>query len=74
VRTGNREDWHTIPVAIEEAVDEMKIARSAATGAHGDLSGEMGFRTGSKRGYFFMPHVHPLNLLTLSDDVGQPIQ
>jgi hypothetical protein len=32
---GNRENWNTVAVTIKESVDQMEIAGSATTGAHG---------------------------------------
>jgi hypothetical protein len=70
----NCEDGHTAAMAIEKSVDEMKIPWAATAGAHGDLTCKMGFGSGGKRCDFFMPHVHPVNLLAFPDDVGEPIQ
>jgi hypothetical protein len=70
----NRKHRHPVPLAIEQAVDEMKIARSATPRAHCDLAGEVGLRSGGKRGGLFMPHMQPFNLLGSPDHVGQPVQ
>jgi hypothetical protein len=61
-------------MAIEEAVDEVKIARAATARAHRELSGKMSLRAGGKRGYLFMPYMQPFDLFALPDDVGQPVQ
>ena len=65
---------HAIPLAIEEAVDEVKIARTATTGAHRDLSCKVSLRTGGKRRHLFMPYVQPFDLFAFPDDVRQPVQ
>ena len=58
----NRKYRHAVPMAIEQAIDEVKIARAATACAHSDLSGKMSLRTGGKRGHLFMPHVQPFDL------------
>jgi hypothetical protein len=70
----NRKYRHAIPMAIEETVDEVKIARATTASAHSDLSCEMGLRSGSKRGCLFVPHMHPFDLFTFPDYLGQAIQ
>jgi hypothetical protein len=57
-------------MAIEEAIDEVKIARAATTCAHRNLSREMSLRAGGKRGHLFMSYMKPLDLFTFPDDVG----
>ena len=59
---GNRKDRHTIAVAIEEAIDEVKVAGAATARTHGDVSSEVGFRAGGERSYLFMPHMEPFDL------------
>ena len=66
----NREYRHPIAMTIEEAVDEVKIARPATARADGKPSCEMGLRPRSKCGYLFMPYMQPFDLLTLPDDIG----
>jgi hypothetical protein len=53
----DREHWHSVAMTIEQAVDEVKIARSAAACTDGDLSGKMGLRTGGKCSDLFVPHM-----------------
>jgi hypothetical protein len=55
----NRKYWHAIPMAIEEAVDEVKSARAATTGAHRNLPCKMSLRAGGKRGQFLMSYMKP---------------
>ena len=45
---GNGEHGDAAAVAIIEAVDEVQIAGAATAGAHGKLSGEMGFGSGGE--------------------------
>jgi hypothetical protein len=70
----NREYRDAIAMTIEETVDEVKIARATTASAHSDLSCEMGLRSGSKRGCLFVPHMHPFDLFTFPDYLGQAIQ
>jgi hypothetical protein len=44
-------------MTIEQAVDEVKIARATAACTDGDLSGKMGLRTGGKCSDLFVPHM-----------------
>jgi hypothetical protein len=66
----NGKDRHAIPMAIEEAIDEVKIARAATACAHGNLSCNMSIRSCGERGNLFMSYMKPLDLLASSNDVG----
>ena len=46
---GNHQHRHARTVAVEQPVDQMEIARSAASGAHGQRSGEMRLRARPRR-------------------------
>jgi hypothetical protein len=61
---------HAIPMAIEEAIDEVKIARAATARAHCNLPCEMSVRSGGKRGHLLMSYMKPFDLFTFPDDVG----
>jgi hypothetical protein len=66
----NREHWYATPMAIEEAVDEVKIARPAAAGTYRNVPRKVSFRAGGECGGLFMPYMQPLDLFALPDDVG----
>ena len=66
----NRKYRNAIPMAIEEAIDEVKIARAATACAHRNLSCKVSLRTGGKRGRLFMSYMKPLDLFTFPDYVG----
>jgi hypothetical protein len=66
----NRKHRHAIAMAIEEAIDEVKIPRAATTCAHRNIPGKMSLGAGGKRGHLFMPYMHPLDLFTFTDDLG----
>jgi len=61
-------------VAIEQAVDEMEIAWSAAAGADSDLAGKVSLGARGKSGHFFMPHVEPIDLSVFTDGVGEAVE
>ena len=71
---GNGEHRHARAVAIEQAVDQVQIARSAAAGADRELAGQM--RLGARREGrdFLVPDMHPFDLALAANRVGQPIQ
>jgi hypothetical protein len=44
-------------VAIEQAVDEMQVAGSAAAGTDRELAGQMRFGAGREGGYLLVPRL-----------------
>src|SRR6266404_4403099 len=71
---GDRQHRHTRSMTIEQAIDQVQIARAAAPGADGELPRQM--RLGARResGNFLVPDMHPLDLALPAKRVGQPIQ
>ena len=61
-------------MAVEQAVDEMQIAWSAAAGADRELTREMGLATGGERRDLLVPDVNPFDLALASQRVGQPVE
>jgi hypothetical protein len=61
-------------VAVEESVDEMKIAGSAAAGADSELARQMRFGGCGESGNLFMPNMHPFDLALAAKRIGQPVQ
>jgi hypothetical protein len=57
-------------MTIEEAVDEVKVARTTTACAHSYLSRDMSVRPCGERGCLFVSHVKPFDLLTSPDDVS----
>jgi hypothetical protein len=47
---GDREDRNSAAVRIEQAVDQMQVSRSAAAGAHRQLTGQPGLAGGGEHG------------------------
>ena len=71
---GDPQHRHTRAMAVEQAVDEMQIARAATAGADGEGAGEMRVRAGGEGGYFFMAHMDPFDAAMATDGIGQAIQ
>jgi hypothetical protein len=71
---GDTEHWHTRAVAVEEAIDEMKIPGSAATGADGKLPREMRLGTCRKGSHFLVPDMDPFDLPLATKRVGEPVE
>jgi len=71
---GNRKHRYTVPMAIEEAIDEVKIAWAATACAHRNAPCKMSLGAGGKRGYLFMPDMQPFDLVAFSNDVSQSVQ
>ena len=71
---GNRQHRDTRPVAIEKSVDQMQIARPAASGTHRQFACQMRLGPGGECGDLFMPHMEPLDLGLPAQRIRQPIQ
>ena len=56
---GNRQHRLMIAMAVEQPIDQVQIARTTTARADGELTGSGGVRTGSERGDFFVPRMHP---------------
>jgi hypothetical protein len=67
LRAGNvhsdRQHGHLAAVAVEQAVDQVQLARPAAACARGELPRELGLRAGGKRRAFLVAHVHQSTVL-----------
>ena len=48
-------------MAVEQAIDEVEIARSTAPGANGEFAGHLRLGPCGKSGHFLMTYMHPLN-------------
>ena len=71
---GDRHHRHAGALAIEEAVDEVQIARAAAAGADGEVAGDMRVGAGGEGGDFFVAHVQPLHAPAAAHRVGEAIE
>jgi len=61
-------------VAVEQAVDEMQIAGSAAAGADCEAIGEMRLRAGRKCRDLLVADMEPFDLALAADRVRQAIE
>ena len=61
-------------MAVEQAVDQVQVARTTAAGAHGQLAGQM--RLGARREgrALLMAHVDPLDRLLSPQRIGEAVQ
>src|SRR5207245_6546234 len=71
---GDREHRHARTMAIEQAVDEMQIARPTAPGADGEFAGQMRFRAGSEGGDLLVSDVDPFDLSLAANGIGEAVQ
>jgi hypothetical protein len=65
---------NAIAMTIEEAVNQVKIARTATASANGDLPGEERIGTGRESRHLFMPYMQPLDVFSLSNDIGKTVE
>ena len=71
---GDRQHRHAAAVAVEQSVDQMQVAGAAASGADGELAGEMCLGAGGKGGGLLVPHMDPVDLLLLAQRIGETVQ
>src|SRR5580658_5604060 len=71
---GDSQNRYAAALAIEQPVNQMQIARTAAAGADRKASGEMGFCSRCESGSLFVPHVDPVNRLSPSQSVGEGVE
>jgi hypothetical protein len=61
-------------MSIEQPVDEMQVAWSAAAGADRERVCKMGFTGGSESCGLFVPNMNPFDLTLAAQRVGKPIK
>ena len=71
---GDGKDGNTAAMAVEEAVDEMQVAGTAACGADGERAGKMRVGAGGECGDFFVAHVDPLQGAVSAQRVGKAVE
>ena len=71
---GDGEYRRAAAMRIEQAIDEMQIARPARPGADGKLAGGLRFARGGKGGDLLMPDVNPVDRLSFAQRVGEAVQ
>jgi len=61
-------------VTIEQPIDQVQIAWSAATRANSEFARQMGFGTRRKGGNLFVPDMHPLDLAVAANGVSNAVE
>ncbi len=70
----DRQHRHPRPVAVEQAIDEVQIARSAAARAHREFTCQVRLGAGSEGGNFLVPDMDPLDLALTANGIRQTIE
>src|SRR5882757_2401950 len=70
----NGQHRHARAMAIEQAIDEMQIARPAAAGADGELARQVRLGAGREGGYLLMADMDPFDPALAPNRVGQAVQ
>src|ERR1700761_7790319 len=71
---GDRQDRHAAALAIEQPIDQMQIAGTAAAGAHGKVAGEMSFGPRRESGSLLMAHVDPIDRFSSPQRIGNAVE
>ncbi len=72
--SGDRQDRHTTAVAVEQAIDEMQVARPATPGADRQFAREMRLRSCGEGCSFLMAHMDPVDRFEPAQRVRQRVQ
>jgi hypothetical protein len=70
----NGKHGHARPLTIEQAIDEVQIARAATPGADRKLSCQVRLGTGRESRDLLVPYMHPFYLALAPDRIGQAVQ
>jgi hypothetical protein len=65
---------HMTAMAVEQAVDQVQIARTAASRANRKRFGDSGLGTGREGCHFLMTNMHPVNFSKPSWAIVEPVQ
>ena len=71
---GDRQHRHAAAIAVEQAIDQVQVARPAAAGADRELAGEVRLGTGGEGAGFLVAHVHPFDRLVPAQRIGDAVQ
>ena len=71
---GDRQHRRAAAVSVEQAVDEMQIARAAGAGADRELAGDLRFAGRGEGCGFLVPHVDPFDVLAFAQRLGEAVQ
>jgi hypothetical protein len=70
----DRQHRHPAPVGVEQAVDQVQVARPAAARADRQLTSQRRLRARRERGRLLVPHVLPGDPAVPAQRVGEPIE
>ena len=71
---GDGQHRHAAALAVVEAVDQVQIARPAASGADRQLARQGRFGSGGEGGRLFVPHADPLDPAAHSNRIGDAVE
>jgi hypothetical protein len=71
---GNGQDGSHAAVGVEQSVDQVQIARTAAPGTNRQLTRELCLGSGRERRSLFVANIHPLDFTTAVESVGHRIE
>ena len=70
----DRQHRRTTAVSVEQAIDEMKIARTAGTRADRKTAGDLRFTRGRKGCDLLVTNVNPVNCTSFAHRLGQAVE
>lgn len=71
---GDREHGDPAALRIEQSVDQMQIAGSAAADADGEMIGECGVGAGRERSSLLVADVFPADVARSANGVGESVE
>ena len=71
---GQREDRDPGALGVEQAVDQVQVARATGAGADGEVPRQRGLRGGGERGRLLVPGDHPIHAVDLADGVSDAVE
>ena len=71
---GDRQHRHAAAMAVEQAVDQVQVARAAAAGAHRELAAEMRLGAGSEGAGLLVAHMHPFDGVGSAQRIADAVQ
>jgi len=71
---GDRQHRRAAAMAVEQAIDQVQVARTAAAGAYRQLATQLRLRASGEGGGFLMAHVYPSDAVAFAQRVGEAVQ
>jgi hypothetical protein len=72
--SGDRQHRHSAAVGVEQSIDQMQVARTAAGGADRQLAGDRGLAGCGERGRLLVTDVLPRQAAVAAQGVGEAVQ